>query len=79
MEYRVDLAGATIELAAVNNALRAADPAALADLDPVVDTLRVSTWVDPDALVAVLQRVGLAVDSGQVERVPSVCCGGCSG
>ena len=30
-------------------------------------------------LVALLNRIGGAVEPAEVERMPSACCGGCSG
>ena len=79
MEYRVELAGMTPDLAAVSDALLAADPAAVADFDAAAGALRVSTCVESDELLELLLLAGAAGSRGQVELMPSVCCGGCSG
>lgn len=49
-----------MHLTQVREAIRAVDPAALVDIDPSGQALRVAA----------------AVDADQVIQVPSVCCGG---
>lgn len=79
MEYRVEL-GATIpDLVAVNDTLLAVDPAAMVEFDAAAGALRVATCIDSDELIALLAGAGAPVNRGQVELMPSVCCGGCSG
>lgn len=79
MEFHVELAGATPDLKTIRDLVLAADPAALVDVDPFQTALRVAASLDADELVALLRRGGLPTDPQQVTRVPSVCCGGCSG
>lgn len=79
MEFHVHLAGARPDLSAIEATLLDADPAALVDLDATGDTLRVAgafTAVDVGML---LRQAGFAVAPRQVEQLPSICCGGCSG
>ncbi|MDH5823710.1 hypothetical protein QFW77_12000 [Luteimonas sp. RD2P54] len=79
MEFHVAVPGTPPDLAAVERALAALDPAALVDLDAAGATLRVSTSMAAAQLAALLGSVGCAVGEGQVIQQPSVCCGGCSG
>lgn len=77
MEFRVKMVAP--DVGAIEEAVQAADPAALVDVDPVDQTLRVTAWVDADDLVALLTQAGHPVTLQQVHQVPSICCGGCSG
>ena len=56
----------------------AADEVAAVDLDPR-QGLRVNAAIDAAGLLALLNGIGGAVEPGEVELQPSVCCGGCSG
>lgn len=77
MEFRVKLVAP--DLGVIEEAVRAADPAALVDVDPVDRTLRVTAWVDADDLAALLTQAGYPVTLQHIHQVPSICCGGCSG
>lgn len=79
MEYHIQISGPEPDLVAVEDALLAADPAALVDIDPASPTLRVATSVDARQLVALLGEAGYPVTPAQVVQLPSICCGGCSG
>lgn len=65
------------DVAAIDDALRAADPAALVDLDG--STLRVATCLGSTELRSILSGSGYSVGRDQVVQLPSICCGGCSG
>ncbi|MBJ6979788.1 hypothetical protein [Luteimonas sp. MC1895] len=78
MEFHVRASRPLPPLAVIEDALLAFDPAAVVDLDPA-QGLRVSAAIDAAQLVDLLNGVGGAVDPGEVEQQPSVCCGGCSG
>lgn len=79
MEYHIEISGPAPDLAAVEDALLAADPSAVADIDPASPTLRVATCVDARQLVVLLGQAGYPVTPRQVTQLPSICCGGCSG
>lgn len=79
MEFHITLSGTTPDPAAIEYAIGALDPAALADIDPMDHRLRVATSVDAVALVALINQAGYPVTLEQVYQVPSICCGGCSG
>ncbi len=77
MEFSVTIAGKAIDLGRIDEALRAADPAALVDVDGAV--LRVAGVFDIPTLQALLREAGHVVAAGDIRQLPSVCCGGCSG
>lgn len=79
MEFRVKLATPSPDVDAIDKALRAADPAAIVDLDPADRTLRVTAWMQAGELALLLTRAGYPVSPHDVRPKPSVCCGGCSG
>lgn len=78
MEFHIKLAGTTLDLGAIEHAIRAVDPSTLVDMDPHGDAVRVSTSVDAAQLVALLGQAGYPVAQHQVAQAPSTCCGGCS-
>ena len=79
MEFRYHCTGTTPDLAAIERAIIELDPAALLDLDAAGRTVRISTLLGDDDLLACLRRAGADPDPAALERLPSVCCGGCSG
>lgn len=79
MEFHVQLAGPLPDREAVDEAILAADPAAVIDIDAAGQTLRVAASVDADELIRLLGRAGYPVSTAQVRQLPSICCGGCSG
>lgn len=79
MEFHIDTAAATLDLHAVEAAIAAVDPAAVVDLDPAGDTLRVAASLDAVQLLSLLREAGYPLAEDQVFQVPSTCCGGCSG
>jgi hypothetical protein len=79
MEFSLRTKGAAIDLAALERRLVAIDPAALLDLDESGQTLRIATTATGDELLACLRAAGMAAAAGDLDQLPSVCCGGCSG
>lgn len=79
MEFHINLAQAQPDMDALQEALRGLDPAAVADTDPRSKRLRVATWLGAEDVAWVLRRAGIAVWEQDLIRIPSVCCGGCSG
>lgn len=77
MQFNIHLVPPGLDIAAVEDRLQALDPAGLADIEGSV--LRVSTAASENDLIALLADVGHPIRPEQVERLPSVCCGGCSG
>lgn len=78
MEFHVSLTGAKPDLDAIEESLRAVDPAGVIDTDQA-GRLRVAAAINAGELLAVLQQAGVAALPAQVSQVPSTCCGGCSG
>ena len=78
MEFHVTMPDA-IDPGAIEQAIRAVDPAALVDIDPMGHNLRVAATVDIDELIALFGKAGHTVRRDQVAQAASFCCGGCSG
>lgn len=79
MEYTIQLSRAPVDVDRVRDALQDIDPAAIVDLDPRGQGLRVSANMLDRELHAAFERAGHPPDSIEVTRLPSVCCGSCSG
>lgn len=79
MEFHIKTRGATPNLAAINAALVAIDPVAVADVDPADGRLRIAVALGSPDLLNLLTQVGYPVDWKQLEEVPAVCCGACGG
>lgn len=79
MEFHVRVAATAADIAALEAAFRAVDPAALVDFDPGRRQLRIAAAMGPADVGRVLERAGHPVPAGAIEQQPSVCCGGCSG
>lgn len=79
MEYVIRLGDAPADLAAIERSLLALDPAALLDRDAATGNLRCSTSALAVELVFALAAAGHRLTPDAIERLPSVCCGGCSG
>lgn len=78
MQYIVSVAPPP-DLPRLEAAVQAVDPAALLDLDPAGDALRIATWMTPDELGSTLADAGLALADDALVQLPSECCGGCGG
>ena len=79
MEFRINANGPLPGIDSIEDALRVLDPAAVVDIRPGTSTIRVSAIVEPHELVSLMQDLGLPLVPDDIERVPSICCGGCSG
>ena len=79
MEFHINTLDTKPDLDAINDALLGIDPLAVADLDPVDASLRVSVALSSPELLALLTQAGYPVNWKQLEQVPSVCCGACGG
>ena len=79
MQFTIKLAGTTPDTSVIEDALRQVDPSAIVDIDSASDSLRVATSIESNALAVLISQAGTAVIERDLERVPSVCCGGCGG
>jgi hypothetical protein len=79
MEFAYDSPRTAPDLAMLDAAIAAIDPAALVDLAPGGSTIRVATVMTRQELLACLEGSGLPADPWRLRQLPSVCCGGCSG
>jgi len=79
MEFHIKFAGTAPNAGVIENLIRAVDPAALVDIEPGADTLRIAATVDAAELAALVSQSGHVVAPSQVTRIASICCGGCSG
>jgi hypothetical protein len=79
MEFHITLSVPIADLGAIEEAIGAIDPAVMVDIDPAGPTLRIAAAIDAAGLIAVLDHAGYPVALHQVTRIPSICCGGCSG
>ena len=79
MEFLYHATGRTPDLASIERAIGDLDPAALLDTDLSGRTVRISTSLGGDELLACLRHAGLQALPQDLERLPSVCCGGCGG
>ncbi len=79
MEFHVTLGRGAPDLAALDAAFRAMDPAAVVDFDTGRDQLRISAALGTVDVGRVLAQAGYPIELAAIEPQPSVCCGGCSG
>ena len=79
MQYDVHLATRSPDLAALRDALLKADPAAISDLDPATQVLRVSANLSAFELGELLANTDPRLVPAQIMALPSTCCGGCGG
>lgn len=79
MEFTYRPALGLPDLTRVELAVADLDPAVLLDIDPLGQAVRISTTVSEDELLACLRRAGIQATPMEIERLPSVCCGGCGG
>lgn len=79
MKFNIRTNGRPVDLASVEQALLSADPAGMVDLDGLNNVLRVSTYLDGAGLQSLITDAGFSVPLGDVEQMPSECCGGCGG
>lgn len=79
MEYAIQLNTSMPELAAIENAFLDIDPSAIVDMEPGTSNLRVSTNMLDSELMDALEQAGYPTPESHITRLPSVCCGSCSG
>lgn len=79
MEFHIRFCGSPPAADAIEEIVRSVDPAAMVDIGPGTDTLRIATAIDVVELAALVSQAGIEVAPSQVVRQPSICCGGCSG
>lgn len=79
MELDIPLPSQRVDLERIERLLLESDPAGVVDLDPATGHLRVSTCAGRDEVALVLLAAGHPVEPADINIVPSVCCGGCSG
>lgn len=79
MEYHIPVRAPLAVFAAIDDAIRDADPAALVDIDPAGTTLRISTLLPRLQVAGLVTAAGYPVEHAHVRQLPSICCGGCSG
>ena len=77
MEFHITMRMPSPDIVAIDDAVRAADPAALVDLDGTI--LRVATSLRSSELTSAIAAAGYPLAADQVTQLPSICCGGCSG
>lgn len=79
MEYVIRLDTVGLDLERIGRSLQSIDPAAVADIDSLNRAVRVSATMLDRELLEALAQAGHPVRPDQIERLPSVCCGGCGG
>ena len=79
MEFHISFCGPAPAADAIEEIVRSVDPAAMVDVGPGADTLRIAASIDAVELAALVSQSGIEVAPSQVIRQPSTCCGGCSG
>ncbi len=79
MEFRIATGTHDVDLAAVENALLAADPAALVDINQATSMLRISTSLSAGELAKAVGQAGLPTSPESIFQLQSECCGGCGG
>jgi hypothetical protein len=79
MEFHIEVRDVSPDLGAINAAIGAIDPAAVADIDATGTRLRIAAMIESPELVRLLAQAGFPVTLPQVKQLPSICCGGCGG
>jgi hypothetical protein len=79
MQYEIANHAGTPDPETIERVLHAIDTAALVDRDPFTGSLRVSSVVAADEMLAMLRHEGFDIAPSHVTRFASQCCGGCGG
>ena len=79
MQFKIRIDGSMPDVGAIEQTIRTIDPSALVDIDPTGKTMRVAASMDAVPLLELIRQAGYSVVHGQLEQVPSECCGGCGG
>jgi hypothetical protein len=79
MEFHIKFSGSAPDPEVIEDAIRAVDPAALVDIEPAADTLRIAASINAIELAELISQTGFEVAPSQITQLASICCGGCSG
>ena len=79
MQYEINGITAMLDMPRFEQVLGDADPASLVDIDPRTSAVRISTLLDAASIRALLAQCGADPMRADVQALPSICCGGCSG
>ena len=79
MQFLLHTASQPPDLSTIEYAIADLDPSVLLDTDASGHVMRISTTLNEDELLACLRQAGVHAGPGDLERQPSVCCGGCGG
>jgi hypothetical protein len=79
MEFHYHRNRATPGLAEIERAIAQRDPAVLLDADLSGRLVRIATTLDECDLRDCLRHAGAQIGLDDLQRLPSVCCGGCGG
>ena len=79
MEFTVNLSEPLPDNSRLTALLESEDPAAVGELDATAKIWRVNTSLSSLELIGLLEGAGSPTPLSQVQRLPSVCCGGCGG
>ena len=79
MEFKLPLAEPIADLESVRETVCALDPSAVLDTGADGLTLRINAALAPLDLAWSLRKAGVPASADQLQALPSVCCGGCSG
>ncbi|KAF1684916.1 hypothetical protein B1992_13875 [Pseudoxanthomonas broegbernensis] len=77
MEFKIRIGNPRID--GIEHHLLQLDPAGLVDVDAADGRVRIATCAQPFELAMILAAAGHPVAVSDIELMPSVCCGGCSG
>ncbi len=79
MEYVIHVGARPVDLAILAHHLVDLDPAVLVDRDVITGDLRCATSALAVELLLAFAHAGYRLSPDDIVRLPSVCCGGCSG
>jgi hypothetical protein len=79
MQFTLRVNEPLLDIRGLEDALRVGDPAALLDLDPGGQQLRMSTSLLPDEICRRLTWAGCEATPDRLQGVFAECCGGCGG
>lgn len=79
MQFSVKLAGPAPDTAAIRQVLCEADPSSMVDMNPDGQSLRIACSMPSEQLATLIRQAGYPLVSGDMQQLPSECCGGCGG
>ena len=77
MQYHIRFAGPVAAVERLADAVTWVDPAAITDHAGAL--VRISTCLSHAQLESLCGEAGIALGDGDLEQLPSECCGGCGG